>query len=388
MDRRLQVFVSSTYTDLIAERQAAVGAILKAGHIPAGMELFTAGDQGQMDIIRQWIDESDVYMLILGGRYGSIEPTSGRSYTELEFDYAVSQSKPLFAVVMRPHVLEARVKAHGLAVAETDNKALLKAFEQKVLSNVSSFFEDEKDIKLAVFETLPVLQSKRDMVGWIRGDQVIDSAPFREQSERLLKEVDNLRAQLAVAEQMAERARDPDEQRIQDVMDVLEATPLEVPVNLLAAGKTKPWSTNQLAFLASNSSALVVGLTNKSGNAARTKFLYWNVANVLAVYGILKNVKFQGEIRAYELTPFGQKFLAAVTIRHRKAIAQAATSTKPQDSEAQPESDADTQAQTSEQTTPAPVASVPRPKKVPTPAAKTRKVASGRAAASRSVKRD
>ncbi|MEL4896131.1 DUF4062 domain-containing protein [Crocosphaera sp. Alani8] len=45
--KRLQVFVSSTYLDLIEERQAAVQAILEAKHIPAGMELFTAGDQSQ-----------------------------------------------------------------------------------------------------------------------------------------------------------------------------------------------------------------------------------------------------------------------------------------------------------------------------------------------------
>ena len=100
MKRRLQIFISSTYIDLIPERQAAVAAILKSGHIPAGMELFTAGDRSQMDTIKQWIDESDVYMLILGGRYGSVEPTSGISYTELEYDYAVQQSKPLFAVVI------------------------------------------------------------------------------------------------------------------------------------------------------------------------------------------------------------------------------------------------------------------------------------------------
>ena len=100
MKRRLQVFVSSTFVDLISERQAAVSAILKAGHIPAGMELFTAGDRSQMDTIKQWIDESDVYLLILGGRYGSVEPSSGISYTELEFDYALQQKKPLFAVVV------------------------------------------------------------------------------------------------------------------------------------------------------------------------------------------------------------------------------------------------------------------------------------------------
>ncbi len=38
-----------------------------------------------MNTIKKWIDESDVYMLILGGRYGSIEEESGLSYTELEY---------------------------------------------------------------------------------------------------------------------------------------------------------------------------------------------------------------------------------------------------------------------------------------------------------------
>jgi hypothetical protein len=69
--KKLQVFVSSTYTDLREERQAAVQAILSAGHIPAGMELFAAGDQSQMVVIRRWIDESDVFLLILGGRSGA-----------------------------------------------------------------------------------------------------------------------------------------------------------------------------------------------------------------------------------------------------------------------------------------------------------------------------
>lgn len=73
MNKKLQVFVSSTYTDFIEERQAAVQAILDFGHIPAGMELFKAGNKSQLETIYKWIDDSDVYMLILGGRYGSIE---------------------------------------------------------------------------------------------------------------------------------------------------------------------------------------------------------------------------------------------------------------------------------------------------------------------------
>ena len=104
--KKLQVFVSSTYIDLKEERQAAVQAILTAGHIPAGMELFSAGDQSQMDVIKRWIDESDVFLLILGGRYGSIEPESQKSYTHLEYEYALEKGKALFAVVTDQKALE------------------------------------------------------------------------------------------------------------------------------------------------------------------------------------------------------------------------------------------------------------------------------------------
>jgi len=128
MKRKLQVFVSSTFTDLIEERQAAVSAILKAGHIPAGMELFTAADRSQMDIIKNWIDESDVYMLILGGRYGSIEPTTGKSYTELEYDYAVQQGK---ALLLKRKLLRRKLRNTGLIFLNAMNQKLYQNSKRK-----------------------------------------------------------------------------------------------------------------------------------------------------------------------------------------------------------------------------------------------------------------
>ena len=89
MPRKYQVFVSSTYVDMQSERQAAVEAILAAGCIPAGMELFCAGDESQWEVIQRWIDDSDIFLLLLGGRYGSIEPATGKSYTHREYDHAV-----------------------------------------------------------------------------------------------------------------------------------------------------------------------------------------------------------------------------------------------------------------------------------------------------------
>lgn len=130
--KKLQVFVSSTYIDLKEERQAAVQAILTAGHIPAGMELFSAGDQSQMDVIRRWIDESDIFLLILGGRYGSIESESQKSYTHLEYEYALEKGKALFAVVITKEHLEEKVKKVGIEVIETKNSDKLENFRSFV----------------------------------------------------------------------------------------------------------------------------------------------------------------------------------------------------------------------------------------------------------------
>src|SRR5580765_3029840 len=140
--KRSQVFVSSTFSDLREERQAAVEAILSAGHIPAGMELFAAGDESQMEVIKQWIDESDVFLLILGGRYGSIEPKSGKSYIHLEYQHALSKGKPHFACVIADATLQNSSK-----YGSSENTKQLDAFRDLVTSKMVEFWEDPKDIQ-------------------------------------------------------------------------------------------------------------------------------------------------------------------------------------------------------------------------------------------------
>jgi hypothetical protein len=152
--KKLQIFVSSTYSDLREERQAAVQAIVTPGHIPAGMELFAAGDQSQMDVIKRWIDQSDVFLLILGGRYESIEPVSNKSYIQLEYEYALQKKKAFFAVVIDEDHLKEKVRLHGSDVSETDNAKELKTFRAMVLTRLVKFWSDTKDIELAVHRTL------------------------------------------------------------------------------------------------------------------------------------------------------------------------------------------------------------------------------------------
>lgn len=192
--KRLQVFVSSTFSDLREERQAAVEAILSAGHIPAGMELFAAGDESQMEVIKQWIDESDVYLLILGGRYGSIESKSGKSYTQLEYEYALSKSKPLFACVITDGALDARVRKGGLEMIDKNQKAL-DEFRELVKGKVVEFWEDTKDIKLAIIKKLGELASRTDLIGWVRAHQEANLPALSDELARLSRENAELRTQ-------------------------------------------------------------------------------------------------------------------------------------------------------------------------------------------------
>lgn len=174
MNKKLQVFVSSTYNDLKEERQAAVEAILDAGHIPAGMELFKAGNESQLKTIYKWIDESDVYMLILGGRYGSIEAKSGKSYTQLEYEYALSKDIPVFAVVLSNLFLTQKITNLGLKNAtEQIAPDKYQTFKALVMSKIIREVDDRKDIKIVIHSTLNEFMNEYELIGWIRPNTLL-----------------------------------------------------------------------------------------------------------------------------------------------------------------------------------------------------------------------
>lgn len=176
MNKKLQVFVSSTYDDLQEERQAAVQAILDAGHIPAGMELFKAGNDSQLKTIYRWIDESDVYMLILGGRYGSIEPKSGKSYTQLEYEYALKNNIPSFTVVLSDAFLTAKINLLKLPnVMEQKAPDKYQEFKSLAMSKPIRKVDDCKDIKIAIHTTLSEFINEHALTGWVR-DTICEDA--------------------------------------------------------------------------------------------------------------------------------------------------------------------------------------------------------------------
>jgi hypothetical protein len=95
----MQVFISSTFEDLRSERESISWTILKLGHIPVGMENFSSMTDRGWEVIKNTIDNSDIYVLIVAGKYGSIEKESGLGWTEKEYEYAVGKKMPILVFI-------------------------------------------------------------------------------------------------------------------------------------------------------------------------------------------------------------------------------------------------------------------------------------------------
>jgi hypothetical protein len=132
MERRHQVFISSTFADLKAERREIIQSLLEMDCIPAGMEMFPAANEDQMTLIEGVIDQCDYYLVVIGGRYGSMS-AEGISYTEQEYDYAVSRGIPVMGFVPEaPDDIP-----QGKTDKNDDAAQKLAAFQSKVQTRVT-----------------------------------------------------------------------------------------------------------------------------------------------------------------------------------------------------------------------------------------------------------
>jgi hypothetical protein len=195
---KYQVFVSSTYQDLREERDLVIKAILEMGHIPVGMEMFSAADEEQWNIIKKQIDQSDYYIVIVAHRYGSCDE-SGTSFTEKEYDYAVKKGLPTLGFVIEEKVSWPHNKC------ETDKNALQKlgVFKEKIRQKPVSFWKNGEDLYGCCSIALMKSFNAYPREGWVRASQAQDSAASRE-LVRLSAENAALRTRLAGYEALAD----------------------------------------------------------------------------------------------------------------------------------------------------------------------------------------
>jgi hypothetical protein len=184
MEKRYQVFVSSTYEDLQDERRSVISVLISMNCFPAAMEFFQASDEDQWSLIKRVIDECDYYIVIVGGRYGAIDEKTGLSFTEKEYDYAIAQDKPVIGFF---HGDPDKIP-QGKAEKIDTSKPKLEAFRAKVRRKMCKAWTSPAELGLAVSLSMPQLMRLRPSPGWISGNDAADPArenDLRQKIERL-----------------------------------------------------------------------------------------------------------------------------------------------------------------------------------------------------------
>jgi len=190
MDKRYQVFVSSTYEDLRGERQEVMQALLELDCIPSGMELFPAANEDQWTLIKGVIDDCDYYVVVIGGRYGSVG-RAGLSYTQMEYEYAVSQGKPVMAFLHKePGALPA-----NKCEKTQEGREKLEHFRTLAQEKMCRFWTSAADLGSVVSRSLIKLIKTHPAIGWVRADLLPDQSTA-EEILRLRKQIEELEKSL------------------------------------------------------------------------------------------------------------------------------------------------------------------------------------------------
>jgi hypothetical protein len=156
------VFVSSTSRDMQDQRAALKSLIEGLGMTYVGMEDFVPSESTPAEYIRDKVDECDLYVGIIGKRYGHVEPGSGMSMTEIEYHQAVAGGKPLRIFVMDEAVdVPEDHRDSDPAIVEK-----LDAFRSRVLAHhTCRIFTDIDDLSEKVKQALTTPSGRRGRVG-------------------------------------------------------------------------------------------------------------------------------------------------------------------------------------------------------------------------------
>lgn len=160
--------------------------------MPAGMELFPAATDSQWDWIKRVIDESDYYIVIIGGRYGSVSKETGQSYTEMEYRYAVDKGKPVIGFL---HESPTSIPVKFVD-QQTQKVKKLDAFRELVRSRLCKFYDSPVDLGAKVSRSITQLKKQHPKPGWVRAD-VLEGLANSDDVLQLRNENDALREKIA-----------------------------------------------------------------------------------------------------------------------------------------------------------------------------------------------
>jgi len=170
--KKYQVFVSSTYPDLAEERKEVYQALYELECMPVGMELSPAADEVHWRITQELIENSDYFVLLIGGSYGSITE-NGKSFPQLEYEYASEMGFPVLSFLHKNPIF--------IPVFKTDQAyervQLLEAFKELAAQKTVSYWGSTEELGCMLSRSLLRIMKAEPRPGWVKADQsILDEA--------------------------------------------------------------------------------------------------------------------------------------------------------------------------------------------------------------------
>lgn len=150
------VFVGSTYEDLKNYRSIVEASLYKSGYEFNGMEHFGADSKPPLNVCLDAVSRSDVYIGILGMKYGSSPPQNKMSYCEREYLLARTLRKPIYFFLIDES--KAKIAPKDF---EKDPEKLnrLEKFKERVLQRYNvGWFTTEDNLAWQVLASLRVAE--------------------------------------------------------------------------------------------------------------------------------------------------------------------------------------------------------------------------------------
>lgn len=173
-----------------------ISTLLESDAFPAGMELFPATDHDSWTLIQQVIDDSDYYVLVVGGKYGSLDEVEDVSFTEKEYDYALAAGKPVLAFL---HGDPERLTVEKSEKSEEMQERLQKFRDKVQRSKHVKYWSSSEQLQGQVAVSYNRIVRQSPAIGWLRAD--LASSP------QTLAELATARARIAELERSIEDLR-------------------------------------------------------------------------------------------------------------------------------------------------------------------------------------
>ena len=184
-----RIYISSTYQDLKAFREAVYRALRRMRHDVMAMEDYVATDQRPLDKCLADVADCDVYVGIFAWRYGYIPPGQKKSITELEFRQAVTGGKECLVFLLDEKIDQPRASMGGVT-SEDDGGERISALRDELKRDYTvSFFETPEDLAVKVSAAVSIWEKKQRVsrsvqiggihAGRIEAENVVDGVQMQ-----------------------------------------------------------------------------------------------------------------------------------------------------------------------------------------------------------------